>query len=483
MELTNQYLTFSWVITILYLIGMVWIGLYCSKKQGDMEDFYIGGRKLGVFVLMGTFAATWTSGGSALGIMGVIYEQGVSYLWVQIVSWVGGLFCILFTVDKLRQSGKMTISELLGERYDSKVVTIASSVLQAVLFVIFFVVQFKAAGVVAEVFLGIRYEVALILFGTVIILYSSFGGFMAVSLTDLVQAIIIAAGIIIASIVVLKNVGGYGSLMNQAAKVDPALVTSEGPGGWMGTAAIIQQMLLWTGYNSTAAHTCVRYFAGQKRSTTILGIGLGWFFCYVIGVCQQIIGIGARVKIPVLSNMDYAFPILMNQILPWFGAIINVAVIAAVMSTIDSGLLVVSSCITKDIYLTMNPNAPQEKMLKLSKYVTFIAGIIALLLALNPPESIWFFYAFVWAILVSGLFLPLMLGLYTRWANKYGVIASMFLAVPTAVLWQLYPLIPTIQPVGAGLIVSLLCMIGGKVFAPKYETPSKILDKYVPVKQ
>lgn len=476
----TQYIVLSWIVTVGYLIAMLWIGLYFSKKQTSSEEFFLGGQSLSPFVLAGTFAATWISGGTALGIIGTVWQQGFSYIWVPIVSWLGGIFTILFIVDKMRQSGHITVPELLGSRYDSKAVGVITAGLIAVVFVIFFVVQFKAAGVAAEVFLGINYKTALFLFGSVIIIYSAMGGFLAVCYTDVVQAGIVVVGMVIGTIIAVVSVGGFDQLIIKLAAIDPNLITASGPNGWMGVPSIIQQGILWTGYNTCAAHTAVRYFAGSRRSTNILGIGLGWGICTITSLCTIFLGTSARILHPELVNMDYAFPTLMAGLVPWFGVIINVAIIAAVMSTIDSGLLVVSSAIVRDIYMKFTKKeVPAKTIVKISQVVTVAAGAGAMLLAINPPESIFMFYSAVWSVMVAGIFLPLVFGFYTRWANKTGVIASIVIAAPATFFYQLNPFIPNVQAVGFGVAISLACMILGSLLFTKDRVPKLTVDRYV----
>ncbi len=396
---------------IVYMVTLLGIGLWASRRTRDEDDFYLGGRRLGPWMAAISANASSSSAWSLVGVSGAAYAWGLSALWLMISVVAGMLLAWLYVAPRLRAASgatELTLIDFLCGPRDApggmRNRRIAASI---VLFSFAFYVaaQFAAAGLAFEHSLGIDATLALLVGVAIIVIYTLLGGFWAVSATDLLQGLMMAGAAILLPIGGLVAVGGPGALYaGLTASGDAAASLT---GDWVGLSAlgfVVGCMAIGTGH-SGQPHVLSRFMAigDPKMMGRAQLIGLVWITVVMLGML--IVGWCGRLLLPpgavgegVLFGVGQTlFPTLIAGIL-------TAAILSAIMSTADSQLLVAASCVTHD--LPRHPGGVHA--LTLARVTVLVLSVLGLLLALYAPQSIFDRVLFAWHA-VGSAFAPLVL--------------------------------------------------------------------------
>lgn len=472
---------------VLYLLVTFLIGgyyhKYTKKKDSDFkEEFFIGGRSLGPLVLAFTMLASAASAGTFIGTTGLGYEVGFSWVLVGLTQVAMGVYILGILGKKFaivaRRINAVTITDFLRERYQSHAVVIGSSIGIIIFIGAYMVAQFAGGARILEAITGLPYHWGLIIFGLAVVIYTTYGGFRAVAMTDAIQGLLMILGGVLLWIVIMVETDGFGALVNQLTIEQPELVTL--PGGNGTTPILLFSYFLMFGIATIGMpHAAVRGMTFKDSKSMHKGMV---YACIIMGLFTlgfASIGPLVRVLLPGIEVADLALPLLMLELMPgWVAGLILAAPIAAVMSTVDSMLLVTSSAVVKDIYLNyINPNASEKKVKKLSYLTTLIIGVGVVLIALTPPDFIQFIVLFAIGGLEATFFAAIVFGLYWKRANKWGGVVSMYvglIAYMVSTLWLDNPL--GMHPIGISLILNVICMI---IFSYLTEKPSaELVNKF-----
>lgn len=420
---------------ILYLLATFLVGGYYhkylqNKKAGFKEEFFIGGRSLGPLVLAFTMMASAASAGTFIGATGLGYQVGFSWILI-IFTQVGMGVYILGILGKkfaiiARRINAVTLTDFLRERYESHAVVIASSLGIIIFIGAYMVAQFVGGARILEAVTGLPYHWGLIIFGASVVIYTTYGGFRAVAMTDAIQGILMIIGGVVLWVIIMVKTDGFGSLISQLAIEHPDLVTL--PGGNGTTPAMLFSYFLLFGIAVVGLpHASVRGMTFKDAKTMHRGIIYACIIMALFSVGFAALGPLIRVLNPGVEVADLALPLLILELVPgWVAGLILAAPIAAIMSTVDSMLLVTSSSVVKDIYLNyINPNASDKKVSKLSFFTTIIIGTAVVLISLTPPDLIQHIVVFAIGGLEATFFAVIVFGLYWKRANKWGAISSM----------------------------------------------------------
>ncbi len=423
---------------VLYLMAMLGIAYKVNEiKKSDnvnfTEEYFIGSRKMGGLVLAMTIIATYVGASSFIGGPGVAYKLGLGWVLLACIQVPTAFLTLGILGKKLavisRKINGVTIIDLLRARYKSDIVVILSSVMMLIFFVGSIVAQFVGGGRLFESVTGFPYYIGLTIFGAVVIAYTTFGGFRAVALTDAVQGLVMLAATGVLFFVILQKGGGMESIMLKVAEVNPELLTPSS-GGNIGKSFIMSFWVLVgigiLGLPATAVR-CMGFkdtkamHRAMVIGTSVVGIlMLGMHLVGVMGVAVEpgidvgfkdtkamhramvigtsVVGIlmlgmhlvgvmGVAVE-PGIDVGDKIIPILaLKNLHPVLAGIFIGGPLAAIMSTVDSFLILTSATIVKDLYLHyVDKNASTEKIRKLSFMTSLGFGILVFLLALNPPS-------------------------------------------------------------------------------------------------
>lgn len=419
---------------ILLLGAMAPIAYYAYTRSSGATDqtgsYYLGGRSLGPWVLIFTVLASAASAGTFIGTAGLTYSQGYGWVW-------GGLMQVPSAVLALGLLGKkyaivarklnlLTFTDFFKERYESRAVTLFTAIGMVVFLVAYMVAQFVGGARVLQSITGIPYWALVVVFAGMVALYTSFGGFLAAAFTDAAQGIIMFLGGIALWIVVLSTVGGFTAVEEETRSLDGQLVVMPGASGFdlpmMLSYALMFGLLL-----AALPHVSVRAmsYRDSKALHTALIVGPAIMAVFTLGFGAM--GVFGRVLYPDAELADLVLPTLIVDQLPGVvaGAVLA-APLAAVMSTVDSMILVVSGAIVRDLYVGfIKPDMPDRQQYRAGTLVSLGIGLVVLVAALRPPDFLQYLINFAIGGLEAGLFVPLVLGLYWKRGNALGAMASL----------------------------------------------------------
>ncbi len=433
---------------ILFLIAIFAIGFIASKQMGSggsfLQDYFLGGRELGGFVLAMTMVATYGSASSFLGGPGTAYTVGFGWALLAMTQVVTGYFVLLVLGKKFailsRRYDAVTMIDFLKARYNSPAVAILSAIAIIVFLFSAMTAQWVGGGRLIESLTGLSYTSALFIFAISVLVYVTIGGFRAVALTDAVQGAIMVVGTLILLIGVIIAGGGIPAIMQDLLNENPRLVTPFGADGSL-TAAYVSSFWILVGVGVVGLPQMVIRTMSYKSSRAMhRALAIGTIVTGFIMLNMHLIGIFARPVLPGIEVGDKVIPLIALEVLPpWLAGIVLAAPMAAIMSTVDSLLLLVSSAIVKDVYLNfIKPDAPEKRVKMLSFGITGVLGIIVFLLALQPPDLLIFLNLFAFGGLEAAFIWPIVLGLYWKHGNKYGALLSMLTGIGSYIIIHFY---------------------------------------------
>lgn len=432
-----------------YFLVMIGIGIYAYFKQAnDTEGYMLGGRNLSPAVTALSAGASDMSGWLLLGLPGAMYADGVVSAWIAIGLTLGAFLNYIIVAPRLRvytevADNAITLPDYFANRFEDK--SHLLRVISAVVIILFFTVYTAASlvggGKLFESSLNLSYSTGLWVTAGVVVIYTLFGGFLAVSMTDFVQGVIMLFAMVIVPIVALTDLGGVSATTDAIRTIDPSMldITS----GM--TALGIISLLAWgLGYFGQP-HIIVRFMAirSVRDVPTARNIGMSWMIISLIGAC--VTGIAGRAYVQrtamTLDDPETIF-LVFTQFLfhPLVSGFLLAAILAAIMSTISSQLLVVSSSLTKDVYkLFFDKEAPEARQVLVGRISVIVVAVIAILLASNPDSSVLNLVSNAWAGF-GAAFGPLVIfSLTWRGMNRNGAVAGMVVGALTVILWVYGP--------------------------------------------
>lgn len=433
---------------LLFLIAIFAIGFIASRQMksstGFLQDYFLGGRELGGFVLAMTMVATYGSASSFLGGPGTAYTVGFGWILLAMSQVVTGYFVLLILGKKFailaRKYKAITMIDFLKTRYNSSAVAILSAIAIIIFLFSAMTAQWVGGARLIESLTGLQYTTALFIFAVSVLVYVTIGGFRAVALTDAVQGTVMVIGTTVLLIGVIIAGGGVPAIMQDLLNENPRLVTPFGADGSL-TAAYVSSFWILVGVGVVALPQMVIRTMSYKNSRAMhRALIIGTIVTGFIMLNMHLIGVFARPVLPGIESGDTVIPLIALEVLPpWLAGIVLAAPMAAIMSTVDSLLILVSSAVVKDVYINfIKPDAPERTVKKVSFSVTAILGVIVFLLALQPPELLIFLNLFSFGGLEAAFIWPVVLGLYWKYGNKYGAIASMITGMVSYIAIHFY---------------------------------------------
>ncbi|MDT0608005.1 sodium:solute symporter family protein [Croceitalea rosinachiae] len=448
----------------LLIFGIGWLSLRWTKSE---EDYWIAGSKLGWGIGGATMAATHTSAGTFIGTIGVIYAVGWSFGWVLITIPLAYWFMVAVLAPRFTAVKELTLPAFLERRYQSKTARGIGGVIILIATVVYIQAQILAGGLVANVVFGISPLTGMIIFTLILLLYTLVGGMLAVVYTDFLQMLIMIVGTVVSVPLALIHFDGMAALMEKVELIKP--LTFE----WSGfpTVLLIGLGLAFFLGSVATPEKVVRLYAMKDMKSIRRGILLAVIVVTGINLLVFILGLVAMVLFPNLPTGDLAMPMIAKTVLPTFvGTIMLAAVTSAMMSTVDSLLLVAGSALSEDIYQNLiRKKASKSRRLFVARVGILIVGIIPLISIISgfaEGELIQFIVILFTAIMAAGFFTPVVGGVLWKRATKQGAIAAMVGGVLVTGLWKafgnelIYPVIP-------GFLVSVLSYIVVSLFTER----------------
>jgi sodium/proline symporter len=474
--------TATLVTFIVYLAAMLAIGLWFYRITSNLSDYILGGRSLGPGVAALSAGASDMSGWLLLGLPGAAYAAGLNSIWICIGLSLGAYLNWQFVAKRLRTytevaKNSLTIPDYLENRFrdDSKLIRIISAFVILLFFTFYTSSGMVAGGKLFENSFGLDYTAALWIGAIVIISYTFLGGFLAVSWTDFFQGLLMFAALLIVPIAAIVELGGFGVVVEKVASVNPeALDVFAG----MTAMGIISSMAWGLGYFGQP-HIITRFMAlkSKKDVPTARLIGMVWMIFGLLGaVFTGFAGIAYFADKP-LADAETVF-MDFTQVLfqPWVAGILLAAILSAIMSTIDSQLLVSSSAIAEDFYKAIfRKNASEKELVWVGRISVVVIALIAIVLASNPDSSVLDLVSYAWGGFGAAFGPVIILSLFWKRMNRWGALAGLVSGSATVVIWKqlegglydLYEIVP-------GFIVCTLAII---IFSLLTEAPSEEIQE------
>lgn len=499
-EMTSKQVVILAVLIIYMAVNMI-VGLKVShiekgQKTGSfLQNYFIGGRSMGGLVLAMTLVATYTSASSFLGGPGLAASWGLSQSWVAAVQ-IGTAFLTLGVLGKKmaivsRRINAVSITDYFKARYNSPAVVILCGICLVVFFITQMVAQFIGGATLVETVTGLPYWAGLALFGVIVILYTSIGGFKAVVMTDTLQGIIMTIGTFLLLFFVIKAGGGMGEITAELSATNPGWdLLGKGPFSGGETALSPGYMIsFWVlvGVGVLGLpQTAVRGMGFKDTQSMHRAMMYG---TVVVGILMIGMHFAGALTLPLLpeegiSSTDAVIPYVVLEYMPSVAAgFFLAAPLAAVMSTVSSLLILASATIIKDLYLTYivkaddNDEKINKKVPTYSTLITIVIGIIVFIFALSPPDIIVWINLFAMGGLEATFFWPLIGGLYWKKGNSTCCIWSIIVGIAVFVFFNQVKIAPyNIHEIVLALAAGgIAYFVAGKL--SKKEPDKEMLDK------
>ncbi|VEI12998.1 sodium/proline symporter PutP [Trueperella bialowiezensis] len=458
--------TWQIITMVIYFLVMIGIGLWAYKRTTDVDDYMLGGRQLNPLVAALSAGASDMSGWLLMGLPGALYVSGLVEFWIAIGLTAGAWLNWKFVAPRLRSytevsNNSITVPSFLDSRLRDSTHALR---IVAGLIILFYFTFYVSSGMVAggtffEGAFGVDYRAGMILIAAITLFYTLVGGFLAVSYTDVVQGLMMMAALVLVPAVGIAHVGGWNSMIDKARAVDPDLLS---PFAGLTAVGLISALAWGLGYFGQP-HIIVRFMAlrNPKEAVSARRIGIGWMLLAVFGALgTAFVGIAIfRYENNPLANPEQVF-IVLGQLLfhPFIAGFMLAAILAAIMSTVSSQLLVSSSALIEDVYMTFtNRKLDAKKGVMLSRLAVGGIAVLAAGLAWTPNDTILGLVAFAWAGFGASFGPTILLSLFWRKLTGFGALSGMAMGAVTVAVWgnidggmfDLYEIVP-------GFIVNLV---------------------------
>ncbi len=426
-----------------YLVAMLALGYAAYKMTSNLSDYVLGGRSLGPGVAALSAGASDMSGWLLLGLPGAIYVAGLSELWIGVGLVVGAFLNWVFVAKPLRRATAMakdslTIPDFLENRFGdgTHVLRIISATVILIFFTLYISAGLVGGGLLFQSTFGMDYTTALIVGAVVIVSYTFLGGFLAVSWTDFVQGILMFLTLLIVPMFVVVLVGGWGSAQAQISAVDPSHTAVLAGMSFLGMISLLAWGLGYFGQ----PHILARFMAMRSENDVPRAtlIGMTWMILALIGaVATGYLGIAYFADAPVAESETILIELIRALFNPWVAGVLMAAILAAIMSTIDSQLLVSASALTNDFYKGMlRPEASDQELVWVGRAAVVVVSVVALFLALNPEAGVLDLVAYAWGGFGAAFGPLIILSLYWSRMTRNGALAGMVVGAVTVIVWN-----------------------------------------------
>ena len=457
---------FDWTVLgsfVGYLFVMLWIGFFFSKKQSDLGDYYLGGRKMNKWVVALSAQASDMSGWLLMGLPGAIYLGGFSEAWIGIGLLIGTYLNWKIVAQRLRRYSQVcgdsiTIPDFICNRFRDK--TGASRVIAAVIILVFFTFYtasgFVGAAKLFSTIFPISYSTALWIGAAVVVSYTLLGGYMAVCWTDFIQGSLMFVAIVLVPAIVICDAGGFAATVDSLNEINPflqSLFTNASTGKAVGFIGLASCMAWGLGYFGMP-HILVRFMSinnpaevkGSRRiAMTWVAISLG--AATVIGLVFHLFLKQRGLTLADVGNdPEKCFMVMINSIFSngfaarVFAGVLLSAILAAIMSTADSQLLVSASSFTNDIYRRVKKSASNRELVMISRLAVAAVALVAAFMSMNQEsdffKAVMKMVSFAWGGFGAAFGPLILLALFWRRVNLAGAVSGMVVGTVTCFVWK-----------------------------------------------
>jgi len=422
------------IVLLIYMSAIMAIAFWSARRTKTEVDFLAAGRSIGPFVGGAVLAATQISAGTLVGTLGRHYLAGVSWWYVWFGVWAGWLVSAFFVAPKLRRFGALTVPDYIATRFASEKIRVLAAGLIIVSYTILLVAQFQAGGEIAEAIFGIRPVIAMWFLVASTSVYTLLGGVRSSSYIDFLQALIIAVSLIVAVPILLHQAGGITTSIRFLHSLDDRLF-----GWYYGPRELVALSASFGLSIAVAPYELTRFYSMRSERTVKQAIFVSIGFQFVIGVSVLMIGLLTRVLFPNLRSVDQASSIMAFEVLPpIIGSLLIIAMISAIMSTVNSILIVTGGSIAHDLYgRFIKPDASQSRLINVNRVSIVVLALIPMYFALQKLGDVQSIVVEQTKFIASFFFVPVVIGLHWRRGTASGAVAAMVGGFLACLVWEL----------------------------------------------
>lgn len=463
-EVNPYYLGFF----VFYLLALLGVGIWAHGRTKNVMDFWVFGQKMGGQLATWSLVANFISAVSVIGFTGAVYAGGYSLMTHTILGLMLGLSGLYFVAAKIRTMNVLTFPDLIARvsGFES-----ARPVAGSVLLVnglLYLVMQLVGAGLIITAITGVDYRIMVWVIGLVFILYTVLGGMVSVAYTDLVQGVLMVGSLTIVLVYMIVDQGGLTAINEKLAAVDSSFVHPLAEGRYT-LLFVASSFLAFFGTLLTEQDMLIRI--ASTKNVRIAKSHLAWagailsvFYCFLIvlggATATALRGAGIDIATP-----DAAFPTLITQYVPTgIGILIILGVMSAILSTTDTRLHAIGMTAARDIYSYFRPDASERRMMRVSRTVTVLLGVVATAAAYDPPGTIITLYSLRAVVLTSAFLIPVYAAAYVGALDKRAVLIGIVAGAVVGLGSQLAGGIAGIPPTFAGVGSAILGLLLGHLY-------------------
>ncbi|GAA1465900.1 sodium:solute symporter [Nocardiopsis exhalans] len=443
-----------------YLLGMIALGWWGMRRTQNKSDYLVAGRRLGPLMYAGTMAAVVLGGASTVGGIGLGYTYGISGAWLVVAIGVGILVLHLFFAKRISRLRVYTVSEMLDLRYGGNSRLISGLVMWGYTFMLIVPSTLAFSTIFSGLF-GLPRVAAIIIGGSIVVLYSTMGGMWSVTMTDMAQFAIKTVGLVMTlTPVAIWSAGGFSGMRES---LDPAYFSPTNIGG----ETILTYFVIYSLGLLIGQDIWQRVFTGRDdRVAKAGGLGAG-VYCLVYGVCGALIGTAAAVMFPNLANPDDSFTLMVEATLPvGLAGLVIAAALSAVMSTASGALIACSAVTSTDLWPQVrrlfgrgpSTGARDGDEVAANRIFTLVLGVASICVAL-AVDNVVAALTLAYNILVGGLLVAILGGLVWRRGTRAGALASMLAGSVAVIVTMALTGLLANEPVYVGLGTALVVYV------------------------
>lgn len=465
-------MTTTAVVAVLaaYLLALLAIGLWSRKDSHDVKGYYVAGKQLPSWVIAFSSNSTGESAWLLLGLTGMGYAIGVHAFWVILGEVLGVALAWVYVAQPFKaytdRYDSITVPDYLTARFQdtTHAFRLISAVIVLTMVTAYVAAQLTASGKAFDAFLGTGYTQGVWIGLGIVLFYTVVGGFKAVAYSDFLQGVLMLGGLVILPLVAIPAAGGWSGMLGALEAADPNLLKPMGEWGLTLGGVISAAGFVAIGFAFLGAPQLLTRFMAARDQKQIRDGGL-WAVLCIIGfdVGAVFTGMAGRAIFPTLADAETILPELSAALFPpIFTGIMLVVVLAAIMSTVDSLLILASSAVVRDLVQNIFwPNANERMLLLLGKGVTVVIGFAGLAFALTEVRMVFYFVLFAWSGIASAFTPVVLCSLFWKRTTRAGAIAGMIAGFLTAVIWvalfkeHFYDLYEMLPGFAAGFAVTI----------------------------
>jgi D-aminopeptidase len=433
-------------IVVAYLLVLLAIGVWGGRESGDVKGYYVAGKKLPAWVIAFSSNATGESAWLLLGLTGMGYLVGFHAFWVVLGEVLGVTLAWVFVARPFKawtdRYDSVTVADFLEDRFRDRAHTLRllSAFIILSMTAMYTAAQLTASGKAFNAFLDISYGSGVLIGAAIVLFYTTVGGFKAVAYSDLLQGLLMFGCLLILPIFGIAAAGGWSAMLDSVRAQDAALLAPMGGLGFSpaGIASVLGFIAIGLAFLGSP-QLLTRFISARDTRQITNGSLIAVICIIVFDVGAVMAGIAGRAVFPALADPETIYPLMAGELFPAvFTGVFLVVVLAAMMSTTDSLLILASSAIVRDVLQkVLRPDLSQLHLSRIGKSVTVVLGLGALFLALTEVRVIFWFVLFAWSGLACAFTPVVLCALFWKRTTRTGAIAGMLAGFVVTVAWVL----------------------------------------------